>query len=96
MSIRTEELGGQLAAEVYNQLLTIMRRELTTTHSQPRRQNWHFQPPQCSPALRAYWSDLYSDEIAALEKDWAEPRAITPITSDTTNEEHHVIGQQAS
>lgn len=96
MSISTTELGGQLAAEVYNQLLTIVRRELTTTHSQPRRQNWRFQPPQCSPALCAYWSNLYSSELAALEKEWAEPRAITPITSDTPNEENHAISQQAS
>lgn len=86
MSISTTELGGQLAAETYNQLLKIIERHSQAAHPLPRRQNWRFQPPQRSAktetALRAYWGGLFKDELKALEVEWADPRTVTPIIAD--------------
>lgn len=100
MSIDSSDPGGQIATEVYHRLLKMVRSEMSGLSSIPRRQNWRFQPPQRSPqteaALRAYWGEVFKPELTALEAEWAAPRDITPITSDTTSEEKNVFVKQAS
>jgi hypothetical protein len=78
MSINPSNLSGQFAAEVYNELLNIVRRESRAAHHPPRRQQWSFRYPERSPqaeaAIRAYWGELFKNEIEALDLDWATPR----------------------
>jgi hypothetical protein len=96
-SIRLPEASGQLAAEIYNHLLKSIAQE-RANRSPTRHCDWRFKPPQRPPQLearlRAYWGEVFKDRLAALDAEWAEPRAITPVTSDSTSEGNDVFIQQ--
>lgn len=85
-SIISPELSGQMAADVYKQLLKIVQRDARNMSRASQSCNWRFQPPERTPkantAIRAYWGDLFKDEIKALDQEWATPRESTPITAD--------------
>ncbi len=89
MSITTSELGGQLAAEIYNRLLKSARSELNGAHL-PRRCDWRFRPPQRPPhaeaALRAYWGEVFKDKLKALDTEWSEPRLSVVMNNTTPTE----------
>lgn len=89
MSITNSELGGQLAAEIYNRLLKSARSELKSAHVS-RHCDWRFHPPQRSPqveaTLRAYWGELFKDKLKALDTEWAEPRLPVVIANPSAKE----------
>ena len=91
MSINQSSSGGQLAAEVYKELLNIFKHEMSNHTSPARTCNWRFQPPQrtakAEAALRAYWGDIFKENLAALDAEWAEPRTATLITQDASTTE---------
>lgn len=96
MSITTSQFGGQLAAETYKQLLSIIRRELTPPKPERRRQNWRFASPEPNPALRAYWQELYQKELETLETEWAAPRQAIISADSISSEDKNVSISQAS
>lgn len=102
MSITLPGGVGQLPAQVLNGLLSQVKRDYYQSlhRSELHRRAYHPAPPrskESEAAIRAYWGDLWKDEIAALETEWAEPRDITPITSDSLPvKEDHVSVKQAS
>lgn len=89
MSITTSELGGQLAAEIYNRLLRSARSELNSAHVS-RHCDWRFHPPQRPPqaeaALRAYWGELFKDKLKALDTEWSEARLTVVINNSSATE----------
>lgn len=96
MTITAPGAASQTATEFYKELLNIVRREAHNQRPPSPRQNWRFQAPEPNPQLSAYWAELFKEEHAALAKDWAEPRIVTPITTDTLSEAEHVSIQQAA
>ena len=96
MNIQPTHSAGQFAAEVYHELLTLVRRELKPHAPLPRRQQWRFEAPQPNPALQAYWNDVYRHEFAALDVEWATSRNPVVIADESPAEEvRDVTRQQA-
>jgi|SRR5689334_20536994 len=96
MNIQPEATAGQFAAEVYHELLTLVRRELRPHAPVPRRQQWRFTAPEPNPAVQAYWAEVYKHEWAAIDAEWATPRIPVLIANESPAEEvRDVTRQQA-
>lgn len=98
MSIQPTPPNVNIDPVLYHQLLTQVRTEFYRTMCRSelhRRGNQPTKPrsPEAEKALREYWGNLWKEEIAALDAEWAAQREPAPIIHTSEATENVVISK---